>query len=199
MSPPPGDTHVTGPLTPASPLEEETLKQETSDEVSPSGSDLEKAFNEFWSAYPHKVEERGARAIFCRLIRKGEATVSDLVSGARAYAAAVTGRELKHVKYPTTWLTKGCWTDAIDETAVATTKVIAAPPAFAGPYDVWLSIAARKGSSWTVSWIDPCGWDDDLRALQPRTGFAAKRLVEEIGPLLREMGITISEPKRVAA
>lgn len=68
-------------------------------------------FERWWSAYPRKADKKDAEKIFTRLVKRGEATVEQLVEGANRYAKAVQGRELRYVRLPTTWLNKASWTN----------------------------------------------------------------------------------------
>ncbi len=78
-----------------------TLDEQESDEC----------FDEFWSHYPRKVEKKGARVIFDRILKKGEATPDQLLAGVRAYSRVCNSRDPKYIKHPTTWLNNGCWAD----------------------------------------------------------------------------------------
>ena len=40
-----------------------------------------------------------------------KATSDELLAGRMRYAAAMAGNELRYIKHPTTWLSKGCWAD----------------------------------------------------------------------------------------
>lgn len=197
-----GDHPPTSTGTPANlaaPYKDEPVNEPVIEPSVPSAREV-LGFDEFWAAYPNKVEERGARAIFGKLIRQGDATAVELVEGAKLYARHVAGRDPKLVKHPTTWLTKGCWTDDLPSPAPITQSRTGAPaPTFDGPVEVWDAIASRKGSAWAESWLNPCAWLDDRRALQPRTSFAARRLQEELGPLLRELGVAVVQPMGAAA
>lgn len=97
-------------------------------------------FVEFWSAYPTKVEERGARAVFLRLIRRGDASADVLIDGAKGYAAKILDRPPQFIKSPTNWLDKGCWADG----SASSARPVADPRpvvAFDGPADVWDAVA----------------------------------------------------------
>ena len=64
-------------------------------------------------AYP-----RLARAIIDGRRSDGlKATPQELLAGVIRYAAAMTGKELRYIKYPTRWLDRGCWTDEHAERA----------------------------------------------------------------------------------
>lgn len=152
-------------------------------------------FEEFWAAFPSKIEERGARSAFQKLIRDGEASAETLVAGAKRYAASVRGQNPKFIKSPTSWLAKGCWADGQPSNNQLTSPALLVPAAeFAGPTDVWEAVATTKGVAWAVSYLAPCAWSGSLRALRPRTAFAARKLRDELGRLLRELSIAIIEP-----
>lgn len=153
--------------------------------------DIEDPFEAFWAAYPNKVEERGARRQFSRLVRSGEVSSGRLIAGARAYARLVEGRPKAFIKSPTSWLTKGCWADVASEAQPETVEVI---PVFEGPGDVWATVANAKGVKWAGSYLAPCSWNAATRTLRPRTGTAAITLRREIGNLLRHLSVSVSEP-----
>jgi len=155
--------------------------------------DVEDPFEVFWSAYPNKVEERGARRLFASLVRRGEVTADQLLAGARAYAGRVDGRSLTFIKSPMSWLANGCWADIGNEPRPDALSE-AAPLVFAGPLDVWSTVTKAKGTAWAASYLAPCGWIATTRTLRPRTGVAAKKLRAEIGTLLRRLSVSVSEP-----
>jgi Helix-turn-helix domain len=71
---------------------------------------------QWWPQYPLKVEKIPAKKLVKAIIegrrRDGlKATPQELLAGVMRYAAAMTGKELRYIKHPTTWLNKGCWTD----------------------------------------------------------------------------------------
>ena len=125
--------------------------------------DVEDPFGAFWSAYPNKVEERGARRLFTYLVQSGEVTVSQLLGGAKAYARLVEGRPRAFVKGPMNWLTNGCWADGREQRSDTVQEV--APQIFIGPGDVWASVARAKGAAWATSYLAPCGWMASTRTL----------------------------------
>lgn len=189
---PPISTETPAKLAP--PYIEEPVIEPVNEPDAPEASAIETSFAAFWSAYPNQIEQRGAQAIFARLVRRREATPEALVRGARRYAALVQNRAPQFIKSPANWLTGGCWADS--SKAPSTAKAGGERPAvtFAGPHDVWMAIAGRKGPDWATSYLAPCGWSASLRALQPRTAFAARKLRDELGSFLRELSITITEP-----
>src|SRR5208337_4075576 len=79
--------------------------------------DLEAWFEQqWWPQYPLKVEKIAAKKLIRAIIegrcRDGlKATPQELLAGVMRYAAAMTGKERRYIKHPTTWLNKGCWTD----------------------------------------------------------------------------------------
>lgn len=189
----PSDTDIDPPAAPETPQEKKTIKLDTSDEVS-RAPDAPDAFDVFWECYPKKVEMRGAKLAFSRLIRKGQVLVETLIEGAKRYAATVADRDQKFVKHPTTWLNNGCWADGTSVACGLAAAREEAMAVFAGPANVRSAVLNRKGLAWVVSWFDPCVWTDGSRTLHPRTGLAVQRIRQEIGECLRELGVTVVEP-----
>ncbi|WP_425998109.1 helix-turn-helix domain-containing protein [Caulobacter sp. DWR1-3-2b1] len=187
---PPISTPIPAKLAPA--YMDEPVIEPVNEPDAPEPLDIEVSFAAFWSAYPNKVEERGARAVFMRLVRRDDATPEALVGGARRYAQLVRGGAPQYIKSPTSWLEKGCWTDGA--TSSSTTTPERSVAAFEGPADVWTTVAGAKGPDWARSYLAPCSWIASPRALQPRTVFAARKLRDELGTLLRELSIAIVEP-----
>ena len=173
---------------------EEPVIEPVNEPNAPEARDTGDRFAEFWSAYPNKVEERGAKAIFLRLVRRRDATPDELVSGARRYAALVRGRDRQFVKSPASWLSKGCWADDAPPVVESAVGSAALPAAFEGPADVWASVTTHKGPAWAMSYLAPCTWSAASRALRPRTAYAARKLRDELGGLLRDLAVAIIEP-----
>lgn len=189
---PPNSTGSSAKLAP--PYIEEPVIEPVSEPATPKARDIDVGFVEFWSAFPNKIEERGARATFARLIRNREATADTLIEGAKRYAASMRGQDLRFVKSPTSWLTKGCWADGLPAATAPVGESQATAATFEGPADVWEAVAASKGDAWARSYLAPCAWSGSIRALSPRTGFAARKLRDELGRLLRELSIAIIDP-----
>lgn len=189
---PPVSTVFSAKLAP--PYIEEPVTEPVSEPDAPKARDIEVRFVEFWLAFPNKIEERGARAVFGRLIRSGEATADALIEGAKRYATSVRGQDSRFVKSPTSWLAKGCWADGLPAASSPTGDGQAIAATFEGPSDVWEAVAASKGDAWAKSYLAPCAWSGSVRALRPRTGFAARKLREELGRLLRDLSIAIIDP-----
>ncbi|MDP2010638.1 MAG: hypothetical protein Q8K11_10705 [Phenylobacterium sp.] len=181
------------------PIRKEGEPKETSKEVSTRKREIADGFEDWWIAYPHKVEKRGAEAIYGRLIRSGEVSIAELLDGARRYANRVRGREERLIKHPTTWLSRGCWEDESGPSPTqAQTQQGSPRTGFAGPAELRDQIAALKGEAWVRSWIDPCCWDPEHQSIQTATAFAAGRLRQELGRHLRDWGISVSEPSEAA-
>jgi hypothetical protein len=68
-------------------------------------------FEDWWRHVPKKVEKQAARKAFDAILKKGASTFPELMNGIQRYAAACEGKEPKFIKHPTTWLSKGCWSD----------------------------------------------------------------------------------------
>ena len=71
-------------------------------------------FDEFYSIYPRKKEPKEARKAYLKAV-KGGALEHDIIEGARRYRQSCVGEEPKFIKYPATWLNRGCWDDEPDE------------------------------------------------------------------------------------
>lgn len=67
------------------------------------------AFDDFWQAYPAKVEKKGARRKFEAAVKAGTPP-QQIIEAAERYAASEQVRR-GFIKHPTTWLNNGCWDD----------------------------------------------------------------------------------------
>lgn len=65
---------------------------------------------QFWSAYPRKLEKKAALAALERVRKSALVPWEKLIAAVRAYAATADPEFTKH---PTTWISKGCWDDEI--------------------------------------------------------------------------------------
>lgn len=70
--------------------------------------------NQFWPAYPRQVGKHAALAVYRRVRRKG-ATVDDVMTGVRRYAAEKANTEARFIAHPGTWLNAGRWLDTPEE------------------------------------------------------------------------------------
>jgi hypothetical protein len=80
-------------------------------ELVPDHQEAKTSFEAFWAAYPRKVSKVKARQQFEKICKDGIATGAQMVAAAKVYAASVRGREQRHIKHPTRWLTQECWLD----------------------------------------------------------------------------------------
>ena len=72
-------------------------------------------FDEFWKIAPRKIAKKKAKSLYSNIIKKGEATEQQLISGMERYAESVKGTDPKFIVHPTTLLNQGRWDDEIDE------------------------------------------------------------------------------------
>jgi hypothetical protein len=79
--------------------------------------EIGKAFEEWWPIYPRKEAKKAARVAYGRVVHKGEATIAELLAGAKRYAAACAGKERRYIKLPAGWLYDGRWADEGESTA----------------------------------------------------------------------------------
>lgn len=79
---------------------------------------VEADFEEFYAAYPRHVGKEAARRAFVKAV-KNKAKASDIVEGARRYAAATAaaGTETRFIAHPATWLNAGRWSDDMQDAA----------------------------------------------------------------------------------
>lgn len=75
-------------------------------------------FEEFYAAYPRHVGKEASRRAFVKAV-KNKAKASDIVEGARRYAAATAaaGTETRYIAHPATWLNAGRWSDDMQDAA----------------------------------------------------------------------------------
>jgi hypothetical protein len=75
----------------------------------PSSND---PFEAFWERYPRRKEPKAAAKALTKALKDG-AHLDEILAGAERYAAEVErgGVAPQFVKYPATWLNKGCWAD----------------------------------------------------------------------------------------
>lgn len=75
-------------------------------------------FEEFYAAYPRRVGKEAARRAFVKAV-KTKAKASDIIEGARRYAAATAaaGTETRFIAHPATWLNAGRWSDDMQDAA----------------------------------------------------------------------------------
>jgi hypothetical protein len=70
-------------------------------------------FEKFWRECPNKKDKGEASKTFSAVVEAG-VSVEVLIDAMSKYAKSVAGRELKHIKHPSTWLNKQCWNDTYD-------------------------------------------------------------------------------------
>jgi len=74
--------------------------------------DPEPRFDEFWKAYPRKVQKDDARKAYREAVRK-RIDVEKIISGAITYAQQVRGKDPKYVKYPAGWIRAAGYDDEV--------------------------------------------------------------------------------------
>lgn len=81
----------------------ESTKESTKKSTSSPGDAYTEEFEEFWRAYPRKVEKRKAFKNWRTRLREG-AKAADIILAARNYAEAKRGTRLDYMKHPATFL-----------------------------------------------------------------------------------------------
>lgn len=83
-----------------------------------SDSELDEAFETFWSQCARAVDHAKANKIYLRIVRERSATPDELLRAMMVYAAArERAGDKRFDKTPATWLENGCWRD--DPEAIA--------------------------------------------------------------------------------
>jgi len=67
--------------------------------------------DQFWAAYPRKIEKVTAMKKLAALRKARTVTFAELMAGTRRYAKAMTGTEARYIKHPAAWLNAGRWAD----------------------------------------------------------------------------------------
>jgi hypothetical protein len=65
----------------------------------------------FWAAYPRKRDKQDAIKKLAELRKKRIVSFAALMKGVEQYAESERNSEPRHIKYPSTWINKGCWTN----------------------------------------------------------------------------------------
>lgn len=71
----------------------------------------ERAFEQFWAAYPRKVEKAEARAAWHRLAPSAQLVSRMMATLARQKASAWRARPEFYIPYPATWINGRRWRD----------------------------------------------------------------------------------------
>jgi hypothetical protein len=71
-------------------------------------------FEEFWKLYPRKIGKRKAQAVYEGILKKGDVTSKQILSGLKQQLPKFTESEARFVPHPTTWLNRGGWEDEVD-------------------------------------------------------------------------------------
>ena len=81
-------------------------------------------FDDFWSIYPRKKDKKRARVSFNRLPKQ---TQVDCIEGVKLYIKEIEakGRELEHIKHPSTFINGENWEDDFEIEVVPQKKILA--------------------------------------------------------------------------
>jgi hypothetical protein len=97
------------PLNDNLPENKNGLQKEALVELSASQQAAE--FETFWSAYPRKDGYGAARLAYAAALKRAPA--AELLAGAKRYAKAKSGEDLKFTKIPKNWLNEDGWRDEL--------------------------------------------------------------------------------------
>ncbi len=94
------------------------------------------------------------------------------------------------------WLEDEYWRNLLPPAGRTRTTAIAT---FDGPADVRAAVVAAQGEDFTASYLDPCRWSHNPRAIVPRFQIAYDKLKRAVGRELAALDVAIVLPSRDAA
>lgn len=77
----------------------------------PGHDEADAVFDQWWTAYPRKVEKRAARKAWDKVLREHRTDPETLILEAKRYADVFAGS--RFIKHPGTWLNGDCWLDEL--------------------------------------------------------------------------------------
>lgn len=80
-----------------------------------TGETVEPDFDAFWAVYPRLVGKTAAKKAWAKAVEKLKMRPTDIVEGARRYAAAKRGTDKQYIAHAATWINAQRWLDD-DET-----------------------------------------------------------------------------------
>jgi hypothetical protein len=102
-------------------LEERTSTPVPNEEKAAAKAELrarsDALFAEFWTAYPRRVAKQLAHKRWDVLVLTKGVDPVTIVTGARVYAKACKGAEVRFIAHPATWLNSGRYEDEVEEVA----------------------------------------------------------------------------------
>lgn len=92
--------------------------------------DLDARFDEFWTAYPRKIQKQDALKAW-REVRRKLVEPDRIITGAARYARLQAGADPKFVKHPASWLRAGGFDDEPEPSRIAPRTALPPDAAFA--------------------------------------------------------------------
>lgn len=192
-------SNTVGPPLPGSGafLNQDSLTEESSDELSQRAGALDDVVREVWAAWPeagreHSSERQVTWAVAAEVA--AGAPLAEVRAGALAYAGnpKAHGQSGRKPKAPHTFLAEGRWKTHLPK-AGRGAAVVAARIRFASE-EVRNALVGAMGDAWVGSWLDPCGWDEGKRVIDPRLKTRADRLGEtKPAGVLAELGVKVGK------
>lgn len=139
-------------------------------------------FDQFWAAYPRRVERRAAEKAWRAAINRN-VTPARMIAGARRYADATRDAEARFIKHPAAWINAGAYDD-LDATPE--------PPTPAASF----TDLRRRGAAQEVAnlinavWVEPSQPPDDPT---PPWQWLQDRAVEFIDAHADELRAALAE------
>jgi hypothetical protein len=98
--------------------------------ASKPSEDLEARFDEFWAAYPRKIQKQDATKAW-REVRRKRVEPDRIIAGARRYARLKAGEDPKFVRHPASWLRAGGYDDGPEPARLGQASALPEDPAAA--------------------------------------------------------------------
>lgn len=112
-TPSPSPSPLLQPPKATSPHGEDIIATPKPKKIAASKSDIDAWFTEWYDLYPVKKDRQAARTKYETVVKRvGRQTLLD---GLRRFLAHLEENPDTFIKYPATWLNKGCWEDEYDQ------------------------------------------------------------------------------------
>ena len=190
-----GDMGVTPGVTTVSPLKEPLPELSEADASSAGVREPVGVASEIWSVWPSAACEHSSERLVVDALTAEVAAGSDLAdvrAGALAYAArpSAWGASGDKPKSPHRFITEGRWKTHLPKAGEG--GAASRPRMQFADAGVRAKLVGAMSEAWVISWLDPCGWDDGKREIDPRIKRRADKLGEaRARQVLADLGVTV--------
>lgn len=178
-------------------LNQDSLTSESSDELSQRAGAIDEVVREVWAAWPEAGCEHSSERLLTDVVTAevaAGAPLADVRAGMLAYAGKpkAWGQSGERPKAPHTFVGEGRWKTHLPK-ADGRAPVVTTRIRFASP-EVRTALFGAMGEEWVVSWLDPCGWDEGKRVIDPRIKRRADKLGEaRPAEVLKALGVEVGK------